>query len=748
VITLCRLRGLLLLGILLHASHAWGATYYVAASGGNDSRSCLTAQTLGTPLLTVNAGVACLSSPGDILYIRAGTYAESVYIFNKVGTAAQNITIAGYPGDARPMLVPGTGSANGMDIDASVNDTYITLRDFGIDGINQPENTNGLANWTAHNTMDNLYIVNASRNGLTSFTDFATIRNTQIINCGRIQPSTDPQDTKGVGILISGQPGFYTGSNNLVEHNIIDGCRAGGGTTQYNTGAHDNVIRNNIIRNGGTYSPWPWPGPPNIPTVATGWNIGESQTNVQFYNNIVYRIGSLQTAGADCLFIFASGNFVYNNTCYDTDQGVVLNSGSNNTIQNNILANMNTPIAGSQVGHTVTNNLLNPNMSLTVVNAATGDFHLKTGSPAINQGTTLPVVTMDFDGVSRPQPPGGAYDIGAYEFGAAPSGATQIVITVQPAASVAMNTNLASWTVEARDASNVIDTTFNGPVSFAIGNNPGAGTLTGTVSGNFMSGVKVWCCNNQVTQPGVGYTFAVSAPGLTGVTTSPFTVTGPADITRNLIAYYKFNDAAGTATDSSGNAQTGALIGGPTYGTGAPSLGGGLLFNGTTDSVRVLDSNLLDFTGPYTLAAWVNPSSALTTFAGAIVKNYVYFLYAGSTNCGAGSVAAGHGGPVACHSTPLAPNTWTHLAVTYDGATITLYRNGTSVATASTAVPPVASTGTLELGHSQFGEFFPGTLDEVRLYGRSLTPTDITALVAFTETAALAPIILRLGVIK
>jgi hypothetical protein len=162
----------------------------------------------------------------------------------------------------------------------------------------------------------------------------------------------------------------------------------------------------------------------------------------------------------------------------------------------------------------------------------------------------------------------------------------------------------------------------------------------------------------------------------------------------------------------------------------------------------VLDSNLLDFTGPYTLAAWVNPSSALTTFAGAIVKNYVYFLYAGSTNCGAGSVAAGHGGPVACHSTPLAPNTWTHLAVTYDGATITLYRNGTSVATASTAVPPVASTGTLELGHSQFGEFFPGTLDEVRLYGRSLTPTDITALVAFTETAALAPIILRLGVIK
>jgi hypothetical protein len=58
----------------------------------------------------------------------------------------------------------------------------------------------------------------------------------------------------------------------------------------------------------------------------------------------------------------------------------------------------------------------------------TGDYHLASGSPAINAGVTgaststgcvtggiIPCVpSTDFDGISRPQ--GAAYDIGAYEW--------------------------------------------------------------------------------------------------------------------------------------------------------------------------------------------------------------------------------------------------------------------------------------------------------------------------------------------
>jgi hypothetical protein len=43
----------------------------------------------------------------------------------------------------------------------------------------------------------------------------------------------------------------------------------------------------------------------------------------------------------------------------------------------------------------------------------TPDFHLLDGSPGINAGTTITLVTDDFDGIIRPQ--GAAYDIGALE---------------------------------------------------------------------------------------------------------------------------------------------------------------------------------------------------------------------------------------------------------------------------------------------------------------------------------------------
>ncbi len=48
------------------------------------------------------------------------------------------------------------------------------------------------------------------------------------------------------------------------------------------------------------------------------------------------------------------------------------------------------------------------------VDPANDDYHLKTGSPAINAGTTLTEVTDDLEGTARPQ--GGAYDIGCYEY--------------------------------------------------------------------------------------------------------------------------------------------------------------------------------------------------------------------------------------------------------------------------------------------------------------------------------------------
>jgi hypothetical protein len=52
----------------------------------------------------------------------------------------------------------------------------------------------------------------------------------------------------------------------------------------------------------------------------------------------------------------------------------------------------------------------------TFYNPSVPDLHLKAGANAIDTGINISIVTDDFDKVARPQPIGGIYDIGAYEY--------------------------------------------------------------------------------------------------------------------------------------------------------------------------------------------------------------------------------------------------------------------------------------------------------------------------------------------
>ena len=67
-------------------------------------------------------------------------------------------------------------------------------------------------------------------------------------------------------------------------------------------------------------------------------------------------------------------------------------------------------------------------------------------------------------------------------------------------------------------------------------------------------------------------------------------------------------------------------------------------------------------------------------------------------------------------------NAWTHLAATYDGATLRLYVNGTQVGSKPQTGSIPASTGPLRIGgNSIWSEWFRGLIDEVRVYSRALT---------------------------
>jgi len=74
----------------------------------------------------------------------------------------------------------------------------------------------------------------------------------------------------------------------------------------------------------------------------------------------------------------------------------------------------------------------------------------------------------------------------------------------------------------------------------------------------------------------------------------------------------------------------------------------------------------------------------------------------------------------------LPVNTWTHLATTYDGANLRLYVNGTQAATTALTGAKAVSTGPLKIGgNALWSEWFAGLIDDVRIYDRALSATEI-----------------------
>jgi hypothetical protein len=221
-------------------------------------------------------------------------------------------------------------------------------------------------------------------------------------------------------------------------------------------------------------------------------------------------------------------------------------------------------------------------------------------------------------------------------------------------------------------------------------------------------------------------------------------ITVPTEPVGAYVARYSFDNVA---TDSTVNVNNG-IITGATYTTGQYNQG--LSFNGTSNVVTVADSASLDLTHGFTLAAWVKPSGAMTTFKAIAVKSYVFYLYASSEAngpCAAGSVLAGYDTGMAsvnaCYSTALTPGIFTHVAATYDRTAVRIYINGNlATSAAGSAFMPVTA-GAFTIGASEFGEFFPGVIDEVHVRNTALTQAEIQTLMA----TALNPIINNPGLI-
>jgi hypothetical protein len=389
ILTIC---SLLLLNEVVEAQ---AATYYIALSGSDSSPG-----TLSQPFRTIAKGVSVLR-PGDTLYIRAGTWNEQIDMSTKTGTAGNYITVAAYPGEsvtisttAYPFSIKGT---------YSVNNAYFIFEGLILDG----SNAGNTYYWTIGNNSHhiiarNLEIKNWKGNGIL----VQDADNIQIINC-KIHDQ----------VSVSGLPGerwygiyYHNATNGVIEGNEIYN-NPGGGMQIYPGNITNLVVRGNSVHDNNSLPS------SNIGGILVAQNPGNSITGVEISNNLVYRNGSAPTHGNAPGIRISYGvsrvkvwnNTVYANQAYGID--IDVNDAFNNIVQNNIsYGNASGEIHDVGSGTIKDHNLItNPSF----VSPTSFDLKLQGGSPAIDAGTFLNQVNIDFRKAPRPQ--GHTHDIGAFE---------------------------------------------------------------------------------------------------------------------------------------------------------------------------------------------------------------------------------------------------------------------------------------------------------------------------------------------
>jgi hypothetical protein len=203
-----------------------------------------------------------------------------------------------------------------------------------------------------------------------------------------------------------------------------------------------------------------------------------------------------------------------------------------------------------------------------------------------------------------------------------------------------------------------------------------------------------------------------------------------AGTTPNLVANWSFSEGSGSyANDSSGRNNNGTLTNfdlSTCWVNGV--VGTGLKFDGSNDYVNVADSP--DF-GPMeniTVSVWVYPTKNMPT--GSIVsKRNAFIIHPGNGDNKITFYIYDGGWKSVGFATPIELNKWTYITGVYGNYDneFKLYFNGVEVATNPADYGAIVDDGgVLTIGRDDgTSRYFPGMMDEVRIYNTTLNATQI-----------------------
>jgi hypothetical protein len=400
------------------------AIYYVSLSGSNGNPG-----SFSLPWRTLNYAGANVTA-GDTVYVRAGTYVESLGIGAVAsGTSwANTVKFAAYAGET-VWMKPGASSTYILSFGGSQQ--YIDFDGINLDASSITA-THTILKVTHHDTdlAHHIRFQNAEVVGTHSAT-LTDILSELGIHLAIGTPNVGGNELINLTIRQIGrtrydQAIYIEGKDNLVEEcHIYD--FAAGGIELYSASVGPTNPRNNIIRKNRIHDPT------EKASLSSPYDYGTRGITIdgnanQIYNNIVHDFTADDFSESPAIWIGGGDdNEVYNNTIYNMPSdhyGIVLGYNFNPTVDRTIVKNnlvwstTNAFWQRNDTATTASNNLWNTDDPL-FVDASNDDFRLSAGSPAIDTGTTVAAVTADYFGGARPF--NSIYDIGAHEYGSTPT---------------------------------------------------------------------------------------------------------------------------------------------------------------------------------------------------------------------------------------------------------------------------------------------------------------------------------------
>lgn len=203
------------------------------------------------------------------------------------------------------------------------------------------------------------------------------------------------------------------------------------------------------------------------------------------------------------------------------------------------------------------------------------------------------------------------------------------------------------------------------------------------------------------------------------------------NLQKGLVGYWPF---AGNANDATPYGDNGTINGATLTTDREGRANSAYSFNGTSDSISVPASNSLNTKSAITILAWIKPEGSsqqpIVEYNNGSTIGVQLWQYSDFSTLFTNLVdTSGVSHYLYSPSGEFVAGTWYQVAVTYNGSTVTLYVDGSSVATSNLGAFTLQTSYPVWVGTRPSGSsYFNGSISGVRIYNRALSPAEIQAL--------------------